>query len=154
MSSWLFRCSVVFGFCGAIMVAVTVVATNLVSRPVLPEVHAQEVTLDSVVEGLDMLRWVMVQDENYDILHDRIMMVDQLDEYVDAMVRLHHDPGINPHNGNETARIKRISATPLRVNGPHWHTTPNLGVKDSEDTRPGVSYIGHGRPETLWEAPE
>jgi hypothetical protein len=45
---------------------------------------------------------------------------------VEALTRLHHDPGVNPHNGKKAAKLVRITvATPALGDG-YWWTGPTL----------------------------
>lgn len=50
-----------------------------------------------------------------------------LSAFVEASKRLHHSPGINPHNGGETAKVWKITSRPMRIDGPYWWSTPDLG---------------------------
>lgn len=50
----------------------------------------------------------------------------EVDRFVEASKRLHHDPGRNPHNGVGAAKIWQITVAELTPRGPFWWTTPDL----------------------------
>jgi hypothetical protein len=60
------------------------------------------------------------------VVEKYIIPKQDLDAFVEATVRLHHDPGINPHNKHITGPIRRISTDSFSVVGPFWWTTPDL----------------------------
>lgn len=45
---------------------------------------------------------------------------------VEALTRLHHDPGVNPHSKKKTARLVRISVGTPQLGPGHWWTGPTL----------------------------
>ena len=45
---------------------------------------------------------------------------------VEALVRLHHDPGVNPHSGRRTAKLVRVSVGTPSLGAGHWWTGPTL----------------------------
>lgn len=49
----------------------------------------------------------------------------EVDSFITAHMRLHVNPGINPHNGVETHRIDRIRSAPMLLEG-YWWTSPTL----------------------------
>jgi hypothetical protein len=51
-----------------------------------------------------------------------------LAQLVEATVRLHHSPGINPHSGKETRTLWKIVTYRMEIAGPHWWSTPDLGI--------------------------
>jgi hypothetical protein len=55
---------------------------------------------------------------------------DEVDRLVEATKKLHHLPGINPHNKGETAKIYRIDVSEPRLFGPYWWSTPNLQANE------------------------
>jgi hypothetical protein len=58
---------------------------------------------------------------------DVIMFADQVTPYLNAKLELHHEPGVNPYNGNKCVRIRKIQATKLRSPEGYWHTQEGLG---------------------------
>jgi hypothetical protein len=62
--------------------------------------------------------------------HASIYLVPKVDlkKFVIAQVKLHFEPGVNPHNGNSTKRISSIWFSELELHGPYWWSTPDLGV--------------------------
>jgi hypothetical protein len=54
----------------------------------------------------------------------------EVPRFVDASKRLHWKPGENPHNGDDAARIWRITVATLGARGPYWWTTPDLQNND------------------------
>lgn len=75
-----------------------------------------------------------------------IMHKDHVPRFVEASVKLHHNPGVNPGNGQKTAPIWRITSAPLHV-GTYWWTTPNLQGNDDPE---GAAIVKGGKPETLF----
>ncbi len=66
-----------------------------------------------------------------------IVHKNDVERLVSASIKLHGYPGLNPHNGNKTAKARQIYVEQaLRVTGPHWWSTPNL--RDNYD-RSGAS---------------
>lgn len=51
-------------------------------------------------------------------------------KFVEATKRLHFDPGVNPHNRQQTRKIWKITVARLQLMGPFWWTTPNLQEND------------------------
>lgn len=76
-----------------------------------------------------------------------IILAEHLDTFVEACKRLHFKPGVNPANGNETARIWRIRVSHLMAHGPYWWSTPNLGQNGQPG---GALIISEGIFETVW----
>jgi len=54
------------------------------------------------------------------------MHYSQVARFVEATVRLHHTPGINPHTQGKTDRLWRIEVCDFTLTGPFWWTTPDL----------------------------
>jgi len=62
---------------------------------------------------------------------------EDVEKFVEACMRLHNYPGINPHNKQKTARLEKITRKDLLTDvknipnrpwssGPYWWSTPNL----------------------------
>jgi len=45
---------------------------------------------------------------------------------VEAILRLHLDPGINPHSGEPTARLQHLAVGSHRLEDGYWWTGPTL----------------------------
>lgn len=57
----------------------------------------------------------------------RYMHQSQVDTFIEATVRLHHSPGINPHNGAETAKLWEIKVAGLQEDTvSYWWCNPDL----------------------------
>ena len=71
-----------------------------------------------------------------------------LERFKEATLKLHHDPGVNPHDGGKTARLYQMTASPLQLAGPYWWTTPDL---KSHGHPSGATIISTDRSsENLW----
>lgn len=77
---------------------------------------------------------------------DYVMHKDHVARFVEATVKLHFDPGINPATGARCARIWRVSSAP--INGStYWWCVPNLGKNND----PEGAVIAHpGRADELF----
>jgi hypothetical protein len=64
----------------------------------------------------------------------------EVERFIEASKRLHWRPGVNPHNGNSTARIWQITVAELKFQGPYWWTT--LGLQTNGD--PAGAHIVDG----------
>jgi hypothetical protein len=70
-----------------------------------------------------------------------LVLADELDRFVEASKQLHFDPGRNPHNNVEAAKIWRITVADLEFRGPFWWTVPDL--QNNDDPR-GARIIDGG----------
>ncbi len=77
---------------------------------------------------------------------EHIVIAEQLDVFLEACKRLHFRPGINPHNGVETARMWRLRVAELRAYGPYWWAKPGLDETPSD----GAFTIRGGISRTVW----
>lgn len=69
---------------------------------------------------------------------------------VTATKKLHHKPGINPHNKGETAKIGAILSQPLEATGPYWWSTPDL--QNNGDPRGAKIWSWNSdKEEVLWQ---
>lgn len=64
--------------------------------------------------------------ENYMHNAEYVLHKDEVDKFVEAQKRLHHDPGVNPHNGSKTAEVISIDVCEFGATGPFWWSTPDL----------------------------
>lgn len=78
---------------------------------------------------------------------EHIVLADELDMFIEACVRLHFNPGINPGNGCETSRIWRLRVSELAAYGPYWWAMPSLGECPS---RAGAMTIHGSVGRTVW----
>lgn len=62
-----------------------------------------------------------------------LVLESEVERFVEACKRLHYKPGVNPHNGAQTAKLWKISVGPLEFNGPYWWTVPSLARNDDPD---------------------
>lgn len=81
------------------------------------------------------------RDEEY-IVHR-----EQMQTLIDASIKLHFDPGINPHSLVEAAKIYAIKVARLRAYGQYWWTKQNLGTDKTED---GAFTISAGVGRIVW----
>jgi hypothetical protein len=82
----------------------------------------------------------------YGASNEYIMHKDHVARFVEASVKLHHTPGINPANKNTTAPIWRITSAPLHGSS-YWWTTPSL--KGNDDPA-GATVVNGGPSETVF----
>jgi hypothetical protein len=75
-----------------------------------------------------------------------------LERFKEATLKLHHERGVNPHDGNKTARLYRMTASPLQSHGPYWWTTPNLQANG--DSARATIIDTSLSTETLWLSDE
>lgn len=69
---------------------------------------------------------------------EHLVIESDVDKLVDASIRLHHDPGVNPHNGKKAAKLETICVSRLRASGPFWWSTP--GLKKNSDPNGAVIF--------------
>ena len=80
------------------------------------------------------------------------MPKDHVDMFFDATVKLHYEPGINPYNGNATAKIKMIDAYEMVLETvPYWWSMPSL---DMTDDKRGACLIQNGKLLKNWLSDE
>nr|AIA11767.1 Unknown Function [uncultured bacterium] len=77
---------------------------------------------------------------------EHIMHKDHVARFVEASVKLHHTPGINPATKGKTAPIWRIESAPLHTDT-YWWATPSL---DGRDEDAGAAIVRNGPFETLF----
>lgn len=78
--------------------------------------------------------------------NEYIMHKDHVARFVEASVKLHHTPGVNPVNKEPTSRIWRIESAPLHQCS-YWWTTPSL---EGNDDPAGAAIIKSGPSEQLF----
>jgi len=60
--------------------------------------------------------------------------IDDVNQFIISVIKLHMNPGINPHNKKKTPRIKMIAIN-KPLHGQYWWTSPDLtDIKQSIDT--------------------
>lgn len=72
--------------------------------------------------------------------------------FVAAQIELHHEPGVNPFNGNKTTPIWRIETAPFTACGPYWWTTPGLAREKPCTNGTILLNTQHSR-RLIWEHP-
>src|ERR1700727_2221724 len=77
-----------------------------------------------------------------------LILASEVDRFVEASKRLHFNPGRNPHNNVETAKIWQITVAQMEVRGPFWWTVPDL--QNNGDAR-GASIIDGGIDRAVWQ---
>lgn len=55
-----------------------------------------------------------------------LVPADEVPLLVEALRRLHHEPGVNPHSGRPTARLKRVRVGTAALHDGYWWTGPTL----------------------------
>lgn len=78
---------------------------------------------------LSHFRLVQVHFEGQAGIVTHVVHASEVRRLLDALVELHHFPGINPHNGNPAARISEINVFFFKAGGPFWWSTPGLGTR-------------------------
>ena len=79
---------------------------------------------------------------------DHFVHKDHVDRFVKACIRLHVDPGINPHNGNKTDRAANIAVSSPDIDC-YWWSTPDL--QNNEDYENGAGVIDFSKSTVVWE---
>ena len=77
-----------------------------------------------------------------------IVHKDDVDRFVQACIKLHGDPGINPHNKQTTAPAESIDVSEPRGIGYHWWATPDLMKNEDYEEGAGVIDI---KSKTVWK---
>lgn len=79
-----------------------------------------------------------------------IVMETDVQMLVDASVKLHYMPGINPHNKVDTARLWEITVAKLGAFKTFWWSQPSLGL---EKFSPGAM-VSHWEEKSIWSHPK
>ena len=70
--------------------------------------------------------------------------VADLDLFFEAQIKLHHEPGINPHNYVKTVPICKIEAYSMALESEsYWWAKPGLGVEGEPTAGARVVYEKH-----------
>lgn len=72
--------------------------------------------------------------------HKEIVHRNEVDEFCEALLRLHYEPGVNPHNNGKTAKIIAINVLRCEPRGAFWWTSPSLDGEDGAMMF-GASYV-------------
>lgn len=83
----------------------------------------------------------------YDGSHQFLIHKDGIEAFVEAQVKLHFEPGVNPHNQNKTKKIWKITSSELSYDGPFWWSTPDL-MKNGDPA--GVKILDGRNERTVW----
>ena len=76
-----------------------------------------------------------------------LVPADQVDRFVEASKRLHFRPGKNPHNGEDAAKVWKITVAEMELRGPYWWTVPDL---QNNGDPAGAQIIDAGREQTAF----
>lgn len=87
--------------------------------------------------GEDDLRLSQVRLVEWDLLADtpagptpstsrELVPVGDVPLLLEALLKLHHAPGVNPHSGRPTARLERVRVGRPAVAPGYWWTAPTL----------------------------
>lgn len=74
-----------------------------------------------------------------------------VDRFVKAAIRLHVDPGINPHSGGTTVRVVRIKVASPDP-GFYWWATPDLMNNHDYEKGAAIFDFFTSTSTTVWEA--
>lgn len=61
----------------------------------------------------------------------RLFHKNNVAQFVEATVKLHHKPGVNPHSKLTTAPVWRVTSSPLAYSGPYWWTARTLNADNT-----------------------
>lgn len=76
------------------------------------------------------------------VLGEHYVPTVDVDLLVQASIRLHHTPGINPHTGGAAARIWKITSEDMVLSDPCWWTKPSLNSEDNTKGARSISWHG------------
>lgn len=76
--------------------------------------------------ALEDLRRVRFELAGAPALRDELVPAPEVELFVAGVLRLHHDPGLNPHSGRPAARLVRLEVGTPRLGAGHWWTGPSL----------------------------
>lgn len=62
---------------------------------------------------------------NKEVVHES-----QVEMFCEAILQLHYNPGINPHNREKTSEVITINVMRMEPSGPYWWTGPSLEGSD------------------------
>ena len=122
-------------FAAAGFLVLTAAAAALVSRPNVAVLFAD-------------LRLVVLNFEDGSLM-TKMVHHSHVDRFIAASTRLHHDPGVNPHNGQSTLRLNHIKVGRPDANT-FWWSTPDL--QRNGDPNGAAVYDFHTFT-TVWQAP-
>jgi len=74
-----------------------------------------------------------------------------VDMFFEAALKLHHNPGVNPHSGLSTTKLRAMAAYTLRLDGPYWWTMPSL---DTNGDQRGARVFQNAEVLRQWVAEE
>ena len=100
--------------------------------------------------GLVQVSWYSSFDEN-DKPTTYIVAETQLATFMAALLKLHYEPGVNPHNGGKAAEALCITAAKLQTSGPYWRSVPDL--QNNGDPNGAIIFDWEMSPTILWVRP-
>ena len=83
-----------------------------------------------------------------------IVPTEHVDRFVTAQVRLHHTPGINPHNYSNTTKIREITVSVLQTGSQGLNRMLGGGFRRGENVVIGANVIQGYLFKQVWIAPE
>ena len=57
---------------------------------------------------------------------DELVPVDEVELLVEAVLKLHHDPGTNPHSGRKATPLVHLAVGTPRLGPGYWWSGPSL----------------------------
>ena len=57
---------------------------------------------------------------------DELVPADEVELLVEALLKLHHEPGVNPHNGRKATALVRLAIGTPRLGPGFWWSGPTL----------------------------
>lgn len=75
---------------------------------------------------LSELRLVEWELEATDEPRRELVPAAEVERLVTAVLALHHDPGLNPHNGQPAARLRALRVGRPALSQGYWWSAPNL----------------------------
>lgn len=85
-------------------------------------------------------------------LQKHIVPKSDLETFIEAHKRLHHDPGVNPTSREKTAALQEVIVAPFRLDGPYWWTNPDLKSKDANKGAQMLEF-DYLNSESVWRSP-
>lgn len=92
-----------------------------------PEYYIDGYTFTDPAEMIPMadMRMVMLRFDD-ESTRNELVHVMHVDRFVEATMKLHVEPGVNPHNGKKTKPVVAMTISSPDFDGPYWHTQPSL----------------------------
>jgi hypothetical protein len=111
---------------------------------------AKRATDDPAVDGIllgDIRKVELMWEEGTPTSY--LIHKDEVETFIDANLKLHYDPGINPATKEKTARVWQIRVGKLKRKGPYWWTSPAL-----DGAKPGAHIFDCYGTTCVWMSDE